>query len=55
MLPVTHTETPQEAAQRRANFILLRTLEDKLPHTLFEQVLHTVRINTLKLIGIITS
>ncbi|CDW76602.1 UNKNOWN [Stylonychia lemnae] len=42
MLPLSLRETSEEAAKRQANFICLRFLEDKVPKTLFEEVVKTV-------------
>ena len=42
MLPLSLRETSEEAAQRQANFICLRFLEDKVPKSLFDEVVKTV-------------
>ena len=38
------SDNPKEAAEQQANFVLLRSLEDKVPPLIFDQVLQKVSL-----------
>ena len=42
MFPQTFSESAEEAAERQANYLILRSLEEKLPSNLFQQILNEV-------------
>ena len=43
MLPCTAGESAREAAERQSNYLILTTLESKLPPELFNTILTNVR------------